>query len=375
MASIQFKQRKSGKRTYYVVLSFKGKHKWIKAGTLKSAKDLKKQLDSLEESKRIEKLGLSSQDFRVDCFFQEYSDHIRLHVAPSTVKRYLSVLNTFLVFLKMFHSNIKYVSQIKIPIIESYQKQRLLSVELKKGADGEKNGSHKGNKLPLPQTVNYEIGVLRSVFIWAKDRDIISQVPTAKVKKLKHTKKRSAQILSSKECKVLLRAGRELSKENRKLKVYTEALKFILNTGLRSGELCNLTWEDVNLNTGHIKIQAKEGWTPKTYMREFFLNETALSLLRKIFDEEGYVFKDLNGKQLEPDNLRRVLIKIAKHAGFDSFTRVHDLRHIFNSLMQMAGVDAGTMGRILGHKDIETTMIYTHQTQEHLKNSIEKIAI
>ena len=43
--------------------------------------------------------------------------------------------------------------------------------------------------------------------------------------------------------------------------------------------------------------------------------------------------------------------------------------------MQMTGVDPATMGRILGHKDIETTMIYVHQTQEHLKKSIEKIGI
>ena len=39
----------------------------------------------------------------------------------------------------------------------------------------------------------------------------------------------------------------------------------------------------------------------------------------------------------------------------------------------MNGVDPATMGRILGHKDIETTMIYTHQTQDHLKRSIEKV--
>jgi site-specific recombinase XerD len=33
------------------------------------------------------------------------------------------------------------------------------------------------------------------------------------------------------------------------------------------------------------------------------------------------------------------------------------------------------MARILGHKDVETTMIYTHQTQGHLKKSIEKVGI
>ncbi len=41
--------------------------------------------------------------------------------------------------------------------------------------------------------------------------------------------------------------------------------------------------------------------------------------------------------------------------------RVHDLRHTFNSLMQMNGVDPAALGKILGHIDIEPTMICTHQ--------------
>ena len=81
------------------------------------------------------------------------------------------------------------------------------------------------------------------------------------------------------------------------------------------------------------------------------------------------------GIQVDGDILRKTLIKIAKSVGFNELTRVHDLRHTFNSLMQMNGVDPATMSRILGHKNIETTMIYTHQTSEHLKKSIEKIYI
>jgi site-specific recombinase XerD len=41
----------------------------------------------------------------------------------------------------------------------------------------------------------------------------------------------------------------------------------------------------------------------------------------------------------------------------------------------MNGVDPATMGKLLGHKDIETTMMTTHQTQRHLKKSIGKIDI
>ena len=375
MASIQFKKSRTGKKTYYVVVSFSGKHKWLRAGTQKEAKILKRQIESLENSQRMEKLGLVSEAKRIDNLFQEYADHVRLHNSKNTVKRYLGVLNTFLVFLKMFHPGIRYLSQITPDHIESYQRQRLESLELKTVADGEKNGIHRNKKLPLPQTVNYEVSVLRSAFIWAKNRDLISTVPTQKIKKLKPKIKRRKRILSPKECKLFLKTARDMARQDRQLAIYYKTFKFLLNTGLRSGELCNITWSDIDLDAGLIKIQEKEGWSPKTYTREFYLNQESIELLKSLEGREGYVFKSLAGEQLDSDGLRRVLIRVTKAAEIEDFTRVHDLRHTFNSLMQMNGVDPATMAKILGHKDIETTMIYTHQTDEHLKKSIEKVGI
>lgn len=375
MASIQFKKNKEGKKTFYVVVSLRGRHKWLKAGTLSDARKLKKQVESLEQSKRIEKLGLVPRSIRIDDFFQNFADYVRLHNSKSTVKRYLAVVNTFLTFLKMFHSSIRHLSQLKTEHIESYQKQRLESIDLKIEADGDKNGNHKSKKLPLPQTVNYEIGVLRTAFIWAQNHELIDKIPTKKVKKLKPRIINKTRILSPQECALFLKTAKSFTKSDKRMDVYYKAFKFILNTGLRSGELCNLTWKDIDLEKGLIKIQEKPEWSPKTYAREFFLNQICLELLESVKEKEGYIFMDLSGKKLDNDQLRNALIKVAEAAGFEDFTRVHNLRHTFNSIMQMNGVDIATMGKILGHKDIETTMIYTHQTHEHLKKSIEKIGI
>ncbi|MCK5125567.1 MAG: tyrosine-type recombinase/integrase [candidate division Zixibacteria bacterium] len=375
MPSIQFKKSKTGKKTYYVVVSFQGKHKWIKAGTQKEAKELKRKVESMENSQRLEKLGLVSKNKRIDEFLQEYSEHVKLRTSSGTIKRYLGILNTFIVFLKMFHTHIRYLSQIKPEHIESYQKQRLESIELKAAADGDKAGNHRNKRLPLPQTVNYEVNVLRSAFMWAYDRELIARVPTKKVKPLREKPKRQARILTPKECDLFLKTCRKKGLKDTRFKVFYQIFKFLLNTGLRSGELCNLTWEDVNLETGLIKIQPKEGWTPKSYSREFFFNEICLDLLKSIDCSQGFIFVNQLGNQFDTDDIRRALIKVAKEAGFNDLTRVHDFRHTFNSLMQMNGVDPATMGRILGHRDIETTMIYTHQTQEHLKKSIEKVWI
>lgn len=376
MASVQYKQGKRGKRTYYIVVSTAGRHRWVKAGTLQEAQALKKRIDSMAASERLERLGIGVREKRVDDFFQEYLDNVKLRTSPNTAKRYKAVLNTFISFLKMFHPNVTQLAQIRPETMESYQRERLQSIELKRAADAGNCFNRREKLLPKPQTVNYEMSVLRSVFMWAHEKEYIPIVPTKKVKPLRVQARKQARLLSPDECKLFLKTAREIAKTDPAFKIFALAFRFLLNTGLRSGELCNLTWSDIDLKTGLLKIRAKEGWTPKSDSREFFLNEAALDVISKLGrDSLSCVFVDESGHRLDNDALRNALIKVAKDAGLNDLTRVHDLRHTFNSLMQMNGVDPATMGRTLGHKDIETTMIYTHQTQEHLKRSIGKIDV
>lgn len=375
MASIQSKVSSTGVKTYYVVVPNQGKRKWLKAGTQQDAKILKRQVDSLTTTQQVERLGLSVDDKRIDDFFQEYLDYVKIRTAPNTAKRYRAVVNAFIAFLQLFQPHIRTLAQLKQEHIETYQRRRMKSLELKALADGEKEGIHKDKRLPKPQTVNYEVNVLRSAFLWAQDHNWISTVPTRKVKKLKSAPKRQIRILDERECEKFLGAARKLADGDSRFRVYHDGFKFILNTGLRSGEFCNLTWGDVDLDSGMIHIRAKLGWTPKTSERSFYLNDVCLRILSSMKQKEGYVFKTSTGKQLDTDDVRRVLLRVAKMACLDGLTRVHDLRHTFSSLAQMNGVDRGTMSAILGHEDEATTKIYTHQTAEHLKKSVNKVRV
>ena len=105
------------------------------------------------------------------------------------------------------------------------------------------------------------------------------------------------------------------------------------------------------------------------------MNETCLGILGSMERFDGPIFRSHSGRKLSTDDLRRALIRVARAAGFVDLTRVHDLRHTFSSQMQMKGIDPGTVATILGHRGIETTAIYTHQTAEHLKVSINMIQI
>jgi integrase len=375
MASIQSKKTKSGKRTYYVVVSQDGRHKWLRAGGLHAAKAMKREVESMQDSERLERLGFGKRERRIDDFFVEYLEYVKLRGAPATVKRYRAAVNAFIAHLQLYVPQLTHVSAIATEHIEDFMRRRLESVELKVLADGNKPGNHKNKQLPKPQTVNYEVSVLRSAFLWGHNREYLSVVPTRRIKKLRVAEKKQARLLSPEECHRLVEMARKKGKEDIRFVVYADAFEFLLNTGLRSGELCNLTWDDLDLETGMIAIRPKAGWTPKSYAREFFLNKLSLEILSKRERAFDWVFVSHNGKQLSTDDVRKELIRIAHEAAVEGLTRVHDLRHTFNSIMQMNGVDAPTMARILGHQDLKTTMIYTHQSQEHLRKSIEKVGI
>jgi len=179
MASIQSKTGKHGKKTFYVVASALGKHRWIKAGTKHQATILKKQIEAMREDERLEKLGISSMELNIETFFAQFLEYTKLHTSANTYKRYRAVIDLFLAYLKLYQKQKRSLSQIKSETIEHYQAKRLSSIEIKKLAVGEKNGNHRTHHLPKPQTVNFELGVLRSAFLWAKKREYITIVPNS----------------------------------------------------------------------------------------------------------------------------------------------------------------------------------------------------
>jgi len=71
-------------------------------------------------------------------------------------------------------------------------------------------------------------------------------------------------------------------------------------------------------------------------------------------------------------NLRRAFRKAVKNSGIEHF-RFHDLRHTFGSRLAQRGVDLFTISRLMGHKDVNTTMRYLHHSTETLKKGIEAL--
>ncbi|HBP6604782.1 TPA: DUF4102 domain-containing protein [Pseudomonas aeruginosa] len=145
-----------------------------------------------------------------------------------------------------------------------------------------------------------------------------------------------------------------------------------LNTGMRRGEVFNLTWTDIDLKN---KLITVEGDTSKSgQTRHIPMNKETMTSIegwRKQYPRNsGYVFPGKDGKRL--DNVKKSwdgLLKLARIEGF----RWHDLRHTFASKLVMAGVPLNTVRELLGHSDLAMTLRYAHLAPDSKAAAVELI--
>ena len=172
-----------------------------------------------------------------------------------------------------------------------------------------------------------------------------------------------------------------------------------LSCGLRIGEICALTWNDIDLQKPAIYVNKtlnriqlihnKESpenprttvqiTAPKTKysMREIPITQKLLSLLQKyhpMCKEEHSVFILTGTKYpMEPRLLLKRYKKILGKAGLPDYT-FHSLRHSFATRCVEAGMDAKTLSLLLGHSSISITLqLYVHPSFEQKTRELQKL--
>ena len=155
------------------------------------------------------------------------------------------------------------------------------------------------------------------------------------------------------------------------------ALFFLeLNTGLRTGELVALLWEDVDTENMTISVSKQaskvkggiEITRPKTEtsIRKLAVSPEVIEVLKAEHDrhpDNPCLFPSpKTGTYYHPDSIANLHKKILKKAGLEHI-RLHDLRHTFATLALQNGVDIKTVSGMLGHYDAGFTLrTYTHAT-------------
>ena len=102
------------------------------------------------------------------------------------------------------------------------------------------------------------------------------------------------------------------------------------------------------------------------------INDTLYETIKGLprYFKSDYLFFNKDGDRLK--TIRTGFEKAVKRAGIEDFT-FHDLRHTFASHLVMNGVDIRTVQQLLGHKDIKMTMRYSHLSDSHLMDAVQKV--
>lgn len=147
------------------------------------------------------------------------------------------------------------------------------------------------------------------------------------------------------------------------------AIRLLLCTGARLGEVLTLKWDYVDLDRALISLPDS-----KTGRKPIYLNSLAVEVLAGLPRVEGnpYVIAgDKPGAHLV--NIRKPWYRIRKLAGIDD-VRIHDLRHTFASIAVSAGMSLPLTGRLLGHRKSVTTERYAHLADDPVRAANEAVA-
>lgn len=352
---------------WYIDYTFNGGRVRKSVGKSKRVAEL--TLKDVEVKLSKGELGIVEDDHPIPDFFQEYLVFSNTNHSHKTFIRYKAIIDHFLWFLDQ-HPRIRTLSDLKPKLFDDYKTWRRTQYVMP-------NGQPIPEREPMPKsakfgaksnTVNMEVKVLRTIFNQGIRWGYLKENPTKDVKMLKVTDAKKPRFLTEGECrKLLAECGPEL---------YPMFFTF-LNTGMRLSELLNLTWDDIDYRRKKIKIQTKPFWHPKTGEREIPTNKNMEELLRSL-EKKGekvsqFIFHHKNGEKIRENYLRKKLIAVTKRCGFPDVTSIHSLRHTFASQLVMSGVDLPTVQKLLGHSDIQTTMIYSHLAPDHIVAAVEKL--
>ena len=211
--------------------------------------------------------------------------------------------------------------------------------------------------------MNRELTILKHMFKMGVTWGLMAINPAAGVRRTRCRK--AVSLLSEGEIPVLLKAC-----ENQLTSPWLYPLVMLaLNTGGRQGELADLRYEDLDVERGLIYFNKTKNRKLKTLPMNHSVRQTVDGYNHRYGE---YLFMWPWGERVGRTDDLRGLQEGVQSAGIENF-RFHDLRHTAASYLVMGGVDLATVKEILGHREIEMTLRYSHLAPAHKAKAVEQL--
>ena len=147
-------------------------------------------------------------------------------------------------------------------------------------------------------------------------------------------------------------------------------IELLYATGLRVGELVNIKIKDIDFGAQSIKVLGKG-----SKERYVFYNNTTKEVLKKYLvvrkklqkKENDYLLLNDKGTPIKEASVRKIIQTTLMKCGIKSKITTHTFRHTFATDLLNQGLDLVNVKELLGHASLNTTSIYTHITNDRIK--------
>ena len=245
----------------------------------------------------------------------------------------------------------KLLKDITPALVEAYQQKRL------------KEASRRTPQtLTKPATVNREVACLKAIFNKAIENDKAERNPCQgkKVVMLKENNERDRVLNSNEYARLMAHCPAHLK----------PIVKLAYQTGMRQKEILFLTWGQVDLKEGFIRLRPED--TKTNEARDVPLSPELIEMFKamprglptvRVFPYKGKAFGS---------TFQRAFETARKRAGIEDFT-FHDLRHTFVTNMDRAGVPQTVIMKITGHKTLAMFKRYRAVSRDEMQEAVKKI--
>lgn len=143
-------------------------------------------------------------------------------------------------------------------------------------------------------------------------------------------------------------------------------LELLYGSGLRVSELIGLNCENLDLESGLIRVLGK-GSKERVVPVTSHAIQAIENYLTMRGDRQSALLLNYQGTRLSDRSVRRILDKLVTKISLEQHVHPHMLRHTFATHLLDGGADLRSVQELLGHQKLSSTQIYTHLTRERLK--------
>lgn len=216
-----------------------------------------------------------------------------------------------------------------------------------------------------PYQANRMLAVVASMYSFGERHGLVPEGcnPAKRIERFPEA--RRERFLSTEEISRLDEALRDFERDGR-FGTGIAALRLLLFTGARLGEILRLRWEHVDLERGLLLLPDS-----KTGRKTITLNAPALAVLQSLERVGAFVITGA-APELPRSDLKKPWAAVIEAASLPGL-RIHDLRHSFASVGAGAGLGLPIVGKLLGHMQASTTQRYAHLDAAPVRRAADAI--